>query len=135
MAARRVLVTDEDMARLRGLLAASRRSARRDQSHLAELERELDRADVIPAGEVPPDVVTMHSVVGVRDLDTDVRTVYRLVFPVDADIERRRISVLAPVGTALIGYRAGDRIDWATPGGTRRLEIESVVSQPEAAVA
>ena len=90
---------------------------------------------MIPAGEVPPDVVTMHSVVRVRDLDTNVRAVYRLVFPVDADIERRRISVLAPVGTALIGYRAGDRIDWATPGGTRRLEIESVVSQPQAAAA
>jgi len=59
--------------------------------------------------------------------------VYTIVFPVDADIEKKRISVLAPVGTALIGYRAGDIIEWATPGGTRRLQIEKVLFQPEAA--
>jgi regulator of nucleoside diphosphate kinase len=132
---RRIQVTDDDMDRLRGLVRASRQSTRRDQHHLDELERELDRAEVVAAADVPADVVTMHSVVRVRDLDNGASAVYRLVFPVDADIERRQISVLAPVGTALIGYRAGDRIEWATPGGTRRLEIEEVLYQPETAAA
>ena len=132
---RRIQVTDDDMARLRNLVRASRQSARRDQHHLAELERELDRAEVVTAADVPADVVTMHSVVRVRDLDTGASAVYRLVFPVDADIERRHISVLAPIGTALIGYQAGDRIEWTTPGGTRRLEIEDVLYQPETAAA
>jgi regulator of nucleoside diphosphate kinase len=135
MSGRRILVTENDMDRLKDLVHASRRSARRDQNHLAELDRELDRAEVVAAAEVPADVVTMQSVVRVRDLDTGARVDYRLVFPADADIERRRISVLAPIGTALIGYRAGDRIEWATPGGTRRLEVEAVLYQPEMAAA
>jgi regulator of nucleoside diphosphate kinase len=135
MSDRRILVTEDDMDRLRDLVHASRRSARRDQNHLAELDRELDRAEVVAAADVPADVVTMHSVVRVRDLDTDARVDYRLVFPADADIERRRISVLAPIGTALIGYRAGDRIEWTTPGGKRRLQVEAVLYQPETAAA
>jgi regulator of nucleoside diphosphate kinase len=135
MSGRRILVTENDMDRLKDLVHASRRSARRDQNHLAELDRELDRAEVVAAAEVPADVVTMQSVVRVRDLDTGARVDYRLVFPADADIERRRISVLAPIGTALIGYRAGDRIEWTTPGGTRRLEVEAVLYQPEMAAA
>jgi regulator of nucleoside diphosphate kinase len=52
---------------------------------------------------------------------------------VDADIAKKRISVLAPLGTALIGYRAGDRVEWRTPGGTKRFQIEDVLFQPEAA--
>ena len=135
MTSRRILVTEDDMDRLKNLVRASRRSARRDQDHLAELDRELDRAEVVAVAEVPADVVTMHSVVRVRDLDSGVRVDYRLVFPADADIERQRISVLAPIGTALIGYRAGDRIEWTTPGGTRHLEVEAVLYQPETAAA
>ena len=135
MTSRRILVTEDDMDRLKDLVRASRRSARRDQNHLAELDQELDRAEVVAAADVPADVVTMHSVVRVRDLDTGARVDYRLVFPADADIERQRISVLAPIGTALIGYRAGDRIEWITPGGTRRLEVEAVLYQPETAAA
>jgi regulator of nucleoside diphosphate kinase len=106
---------------------------RRDQDHLEELDRELDRAEVVAAEDVSPDVVTMHSTVQVRDLDNKTSTVYTIVFPVDADIDRKRISILAPIGTALIGCRAGDLIEWATPGGTRRLLIEGVLFQPEAA--
>jgi regulator of nucleoside diphosphate kinase len=75
----------------------------------------------------------MHSMVRVVDLDTGARKVYTLVFPAEADIEKNRISVLAPIGTALIGYRAGDRVEWRTPGGTKRLQIEKVLFQPEAA--
>ena len=132
---RKIQVTDDDMHRLRNLVRASRQSARRDQHHLAELERELDRAEVVAAADVPADVVTMHSVARVRDLETGASAIDRLVFPVDADIARRHISVLAPIGTALIGYRAGDRIEWTTPGGTRRLQIEEVLYQPETAAA
>ena len=135
MTGRRIQVTEDDMARLRDLVASSRRAARLDQSYLTELARELDGAEVVAATNIRRDVVTMHSVVRVRDLDTNATIVYRLVFPSDADIERRRISVLAPIGTALIGYRVGDRIEWTTPGGTRRLQIEDVLYQPETVAA
>lgn len=133
MARRWVLITEEDMAKLRELVHEGRAASRRDQDHLDELDRELDRAEVVPSGEVSGDVVTMHSTVRVRDLDSGKRVEYTIVFPAEAEIEKNRISVLAPIGTALIGYRAGDIVEWATPGGTRRLQIESVLFQPEAA--
>ena len=133
MTRRRILITEDDMARLKELVSRSSVALRRDQGHVEELRRELQRAEVVAAGDVPPDVVTMHSTVDVRDLDASTRAVYTLVFPAEANLDARRISVLAPVGTALIGYRAGDVIEWATPGGTRRLLIESVLFQPEAA--
>jgi regulator of nucleoside diphosphate kinase len=131
MIGRRIHVTEEDMTTLRDLVRAKRGSASRDQDHLAELDRELDRADVIEAMDIEPDVVTMHSTVRVRDLDSGASTVYTLVFPGDADVKRRRISVLAPIGTALIGYRVGDRIRFRTPGGSRHLEVADVLYQPE----
>jgi regulator of nucleoside diphosphate kinase len=132
---RRIVITRDDMARLRDLVRQGRTTARRDLDHLAELDRELDHAEIVEPGDVAADVVTMHSTVRVRDLDRGVRRVYTLAFPTEADIERRRISILAPIGTALIGYRAGDQVEWPTPGGTRRLEIEEVLFQPEAAAA
>jgi regulator of nucleoside diphosphate kinase len=132
---RRILITEDDMARLRELVRQGRVAARRDQDHLADLDQELDRAEVIATRDLSPDVVTMHSTVRVRDLDSGTSVVYTLVFPVDADIDKKRISVLAPIGTALIGYRAGDVFEWATPGGTKRLHIQEVLFQPEAAAA
>ena len=130
---RRIFITNDDMARLKDLVRWGRLVSRRDHAHLEELEDELDRAEVVAAEDVSPDVVTMHSTVRVRDLDSGRSVVYTLVFPGEADIDRQRISVLAPIGTALIGYRVGDLIEWATPGRTRRLRIEDVLFQPEAA--
>src|SRR5688572_30214570 len=130
---RRILITEEDMARLPALVQQGRTAASRDADHLAGLDQELARAEVVASGEVSADVVTMHSTVRVRELDGGTSAVYTIVFPVDADLARNRISVLAPIGTALIGYRAGDLIEWATPGGTKRLQIEEVLFQPEAA--
>src|SRR5687768_18444428 len=111
MSARRpILITQEDMARLRELVRQGRTTARRDADHLAGLGQELARAEVVASADVPADVVTMHSTVRVRELDGGTSAVYTIVFPVDADLERNRISILAPIGTALIGYRAGDLI-------------------------
>ena len=132
MGHRQIVITWDDMARLKELVRQGRKASRRDQDHLAELDQELDRAEIVDTGDLSPDVVTMHSTVRVRDLDSGKRVVYTLAFPVDADIDKRRISVLAPIGTALIGYRAGDRVEWRTPGGTKRLEVEEVLFQPEA---
>src|SRR5688500_19815938 len=82
----RIVITEEDMSRLRQLVQQGRMSARRDQEHLADLDDELDRAEVVERGELSDDVVTMHSTVRVRDVDTGTSVVYTLVFPSDADI-------------------------------------------------
>ncbi len=89
------------------------------------LEEELGRADIL--SEVSDDVVTMNSSVTFIDLDSGEETHISLVYPQDAKVEDMKISILTPVGTALIGLRVGGRIDWPTPGGkVRRLEVKAV---------
>jgi regulator of nucleoside diphosphate kinase len=129
-----IVVTEADARRLRGLLAARRSSALRDESHLNELELELERAQLVATDAVPPGVVVMDSAVRVRDLSNEEPREYTLVYPAEADLEAGRISVLAPLGTALLGYREGDEVEWLMPGGLRRLRIEHVRSRHETAV-
>jgi regulator of nucleoside diphosphate kinase len=127
---RQVVVTQRDAARLRALLASYARSAR-DDGHLDELGLEIERALVLEPGQVPRDVVTMHARVRVLDLATAERRDLVLVYPAESDIAANRVSVLAPLGTALLGYREGDEVEWQMPGGLRRLRIESVVQEGE----
>jgi regulator of nucleoside diphosphate kinase len=101
------------------------------EDYLAALEGELSRAHVVPADEIPEDVVTMNTVVSLRDLDTDEIEEFELVYPADADMAHNRISILAPIGTAILGYRVGDVIEWRVPAGLRRLRVEEVLYQPE----
>ena len=90
------------------------------------------RADVVEAEAIPRDVVTMNSEVRLQDLDSGDIKVYRLVFPSQARTENS-ISILAPIGTAMLGYRVGDVIEWRVPKGIRRLKVLDVLYQPEAA--
>ncbi len=130
---RKTYVTESDKAKLEDLLDYVKNVHTRDRDYVETLEEELEHAEVVTAADILPDVVTMNSQVRVRDLDTKKVVVYRLVFPWDADYSRERISILAPIGTALLGYRVGDVIEWKVPSGTRRLKVESVSYQPEAA--
>jgi regulator of nucleoside diphosphate kinase len=130
---RTIQITERDMGTLRNLLASRSIISSRDQEHLEMLGRELDRADVVHPNDVPSDVITMYSQVRVRDLDTGKLAAYELVLPREADISRNRISVLAPLGTGLLGYREGEIVEWPMPGGMRRLKVEEVTFQPEAA--
>jgi regulator of nucleoside diphosphate kinase len=125
-----IVISELEAGRLRGLLAA-RTGAARDQRHLQDLLEELERAQVLEAGEIPSDVITMRTRVRVRDLMSGDRHELELVFPEQADVGAQRISVLAPLGTALLGYRQGNEIEWVMPGGLRRLRIERV-TQPAA---
>lgn len=133
MSARNILITEPDIKKLMQLLELRSRPGARDQQHLEMLAAELEHAEAVRSEDVPPDVVTMHSHARVRDLDTGNETIYTLVFPGDADIAENKVSVLAPIGTALLGYRAGDEIEWPVPGGLRRLKVVKVLYQPEAA--
>jgi regulator of nucleoside diphosphate kinase len=128
MLKRSIVVTEVDARRLRGLLARQNEASTRDQTHLQMLKSELERARVVLSEEAPVDVVKMHSQVRVRDLETGEQSNYTLVFPVEADVSAKRISVLAPLGTALLGFREGDTLEWMMPGGMRRMRIERVRS-------
>ncbi len=128
---RTIYVTEPDKKRLEDILDYLKNVHRRDRRYAEMLQQELERAEVLEAPDIPPDVITMNSQVRVRDLDTGKVVVYTLVFPRDADFSKNRISILAPIGTALLGYRVGDIIDWKVPARTRRLRIEAVLYQPE----
>ena len=130
---RTIIMSEADRERLEALIESARYSASLREDYLAALEGELRRARVVPQSDVPPEVITMNSVVRLRDLDTDETEEYELVYPSDADMAHNRISVLAPVGTAILGYRLGDVIEWPVPAGLRRLRVEEVLYQPERA--
>ncbi|MDX9912809.1 MAG: nucleoside diphosphate kinase regulator [Phycisphaerales bacterium] len=131
---RTIHVTQHDMERLRALIASTNggRGDHRDRPYLATLARELDQAVVVGPDEVPPDVVTMNSRARLRD---GRRTwTMTLVFPEDANPEEGAISVLAPLGAALLGCRVGQAVRFRVPGGAEReCDILSVLYQPEAA--
>jgi regulator of nucleoside diphosphate kinase len=94
------------------------------------LRGELARAIVLDATAVPATAVGLNSRVELEDLDTGEHETYVLTLPAAADPDQARISVLAPIGTALLGYRVGDEIAWPTPGGIRRLKLHQVTREP-----
>ena len=133
MKGRDIWLTDFDLERLRKLLDGTRLWISRDREHLEKLDEELGRAHVVPATDIPPEVVTMNTRLRLRDLDSGKEMVFTLVFPSDADAEQGKVSVLAPLGTAVLGFRRGDAFEWHMPGRVRRLQVEEVLYQPEAA--
>ena len=100
---------------------------------LERLRHELARATIIDPAALPQDIVTMDSRVQFEDLYSGEIEEYTLTFPEQADASEGRLSILAPVGTALLGYRAGAIVDWPTPGGIRRLRLHRVTPPREVA--
>ena len=133
MKTKNIVMTEVDYGRLQRLVESSGRFWKRDSEHLESLQQELERAIVVTAGKMPRDVVTMNSRVRVKDLNSGREATYQIVFPSAADVTENRISVLAPIGTALLGYRAGTTVEWRVPSGMRRFRILEVEYQPEAA--
>ncbi len=120
-----IYISREDYTKLRLLLATALYS--KATVALQKLGEELDRAAVIDPAAFPTDVVTMDSTVEFEDLETNEIEEYTITFPDRADVERKRMSILAPIGTALIGCRVGDLVRWSTPGGVRHLKVRRVV--------
>lgn len=126
---RTIYITRADMTRLRNLIEAHKGS----RDDLTRLRTELDHARVVEQVDIPADVVTMNSRARLRDLDDEEEMTFTLVFPENASIEHDRISVLAPIGTAMLGQRQGDEFEWEVPAGRVRLKVVKVLYQPEAA--
>lgn len=121
-----IFLTQPDMDRLLALVEAA------PGKHYERLEGELLRAKVVPRDAIPQDLVTMNSRVVFENETTGERREITLVYPDLADIDAGRVSVLVPVGTALLGLRVGQSIDWQLPNGeTQRFRIVEVPYQPE----
>lgn len=127
-----IYITDNDMRRLREFILVARQFRKEEEKYLQELETELNRGKIIKSQDIPPDVITMNSEVHLRDLNTKEEITYRLVFPDHADANQGWVSILAPIGTALLGYRVGDIIEWKVPAGIAKLKVEKIIYQPEA---
>jgi regulator of nucleoside diphosphate kinase len=82
---------------------------------------------------IPGHVVTMNSTVRLKDLESGEEGSYTIAFPSDADVTKGTVSVLAPIGTAVLGSQVGDAVEWNVPGGRKRWRVQEVLYQPEAA--
>ncbi|HWU83393.1 MAG TPA: nucleoside diphosphate kinase regulator [Methylophilaceae bacterium] len=128
-----IQVTSFDMSRLFAMIEQMRQHGVAEPASLTRLEDELARCDEVAAEAVDADVVTMNSRVELCDLASGQTHTLTLVFPQQADASAQRVSVLAPLGTAILGYRVGDVIDWPMPAGVRQYQILAIHYQPEAA--
>jgi regulator of nucleoside diphosphate kinase len=128
---RTIVITKTDHTRLMQLLDNPVLS--REKSSMRDLVTELNRARIVPPREIPPDIVTMRSRVRIKDRTTNEESVLTLVFPNEANLDDGKISIIAPIGTALLGYRVGDVVEWSVPAGPRSIEILEIIYQPEAA--
>ncbi len=125
-------MTASDLRRLMALVKEYRREGREDVN-LDVLDEELHRALVMDAERrLASDVVTLDSRVVVVDLDSGEETEFTVVVPADADAGKSRISVLDPLGMAILGYRSGQEIEWEVSGRPRRWMVRRVIHQPEA---
>ena len=131
---KRIVMTAPDHARLSEMIAFRHLSVRERRDARA-LASELGSAKIVAPDAVPPDVITMNSRAELLDLDTGERMEFTVVFPDEADLAEGKISVLAPVGTGMLGYRVGDVFTRRAPFGMRRFQVIAVTFQPEAALA
>jgi len=127
-----IIMNAADHEELSCAIAAAGRLNDRARAEISAPQRELERAEIVAPDKVPADVITMNSRAELLDLDTNERMEFTLVFAADADIEAGKISVLAPLGTAMLGYRVGNEFEWVVPYGRRRLKVVAVSFQPEA---
>jgi regulator of nucleoside diphosphate kinase len=121
-----IIITTADFERLQPVLDGH------DTPAAELLDLELRRARLVEPSQVPADIVTMNSEVVYEDCDTFAKRKVRVVYPKDADADNGRVSVLAPIGTALLGLRVGQSITWRVPNGTKRIRVVEICYQPEA---
>lgn len=136
MTSSRVEMTCLDHCRLTALInyaVAEDRLHVPDVKHLSALRQKLESALCRESADISPDVVTMGSTVLFREIDNGECWTFTLCYPEEANIFQDRVSVLAPIGTALLGQRVADRVDWPVPSGKVQIEIAEIVYQPEAA--
>ncbi len=130
---KQIHITAQDKERLLDCLAELQETAdERELPHIEYLDKELSRAAIIadPAA-TPNDVITMRSQVKLRNLGNESQIECTLVYPSECAPEEGRVSVLAPLGAAMLGYKVGDTFEVALPKGTTQYRVEKIMYQPE----
>jgi len=127
-----IQITQSDYNKLQDLLKTMPTVRPEDKACREALSREIMRAKIKPSEEIPDDVITLNSRARLIDLKTKEVLDLTIVLPEDVDVQEGRISILAPLGTAMLGFRQGDIFEWNVPGGQSRFQVETVLFQPEA---
>ncbi len=126
----KIFITEKDYMRLNNLINTDYSD---ENDCLENLENEIERANIIRGNEVPPDLVTMNSKIEYLDFTTNRTSIITISYPDNSNYVEKNISIMAPLGCALIGLREGQEILWDFPSGaTKKLKIIKVIYQPEA---
>lgn len=128
----KIFITQNDLNHLNQAIQEAENSGYRHSIHITQLKKELERAEIVAPQEIPEGVITMKSTAVLLDIDKGERLQLTLCYPQDSRSEGK-VSVLAPIGTAMLGYKVEDVIEWDTPDGKVNLLVEQVLYQPEAA--
>ncbi|MEO6848732.1 MAG: GreA/GreB family elongation factor [Chthoniobacterales bacterium] len=128
-----IQVTQADYNKLQSLIDDSSSLRYEEKSYREALSRELMKAQIKSSDEIANDVITLHSRARITDLETMEILEFTIVLPDEADVEAGCISILAPLGTALLGYSKGDMFEWNVPAGKSRFRVDEILYQPESA--
>ncbi len=126
-----IYITSTDREKIKETIDKIYESNQTPDKCVLKLEDELNRALLIDSKNIPQDIITMNSRVMLQ-LDSEEVEV-SLVYPEDADLAEMKLSIFSPIGTAILGYREGNIIDWEVPSGISKIHIKKVLYQPEAA--
>lgn len=121
-----IQITPSDYQLLQNLLANQAATSPEEKACRASLLGELARARIVEAGDIGSNVITLNSKARMTDLESGDLLEFTLVMPQDADVSKGRISILAPLGTAMLGFRSGETFEWTMPGGLMKLRIDEV---------
>jgi regulator of nucleoside diphosphate kinase len=127
-----IVITQTDYERLKGVLQTYGGTSPNEKKSINSLQKDLERAKKVASEKIAAEVVTMNSKIRVRNVSTNKTIDMTLVYPKDANLKEQKVSILAPVGAAVLGYSIGDTITWQMPTGTSELKIEAIYYQPEA---
>lgn len=126
MSKKSIFITDLDFKRLLELVKVAREFNQEEEHHIDRLQEELNKATIVEENRLPEKIITMNSKIELFDLAHKETMSYILVFPEEANIDKGKISVLSPLGTALLGEKEGDEIELKLVYGTRKLKIMKV---------
>ena len=127
-----IKIPELDYIRLNKLIGASRTEKNIELKNINTLAREIGRAEKVDSKKIAPEFVTMNSVVQVINESTKKPMTIKIVYPKDADFKKRHVSVLSPMGSALLGYKVGDMVQFEAPKEMVTIRIQQVYYQPEA---
>lgn len=127
---REIFITENDKKKLRMIIDNEIKSGNTLDKSMKKLDEEIRRATVVDSGQIPGDVITMNTRVLLKMDQEEIEA--SLVYPEDADWSNNKLSVLSPIGTAILGYRVGDTVEWEVPSGVTQIQIKKILYQPEA---